>query len=519
MIRLGIDMKKGKMLHRKLTIRLAIILVAGLTGAGAAALDVEYVGSIVEGLHSPTSVVAGEEFVAVLDPYAGNLSLFSPDGPVVRKIHLQGAAHSLTRIAFQTYAFCDRARKTVAAYDFAADRQFDYLDMQTGLIDPVDLVLDGSSLHVLDAGNSAIVIFDENRIPIDIISLKDETGTNLRFASSFAYDAGGKSYYVFDQTNSRICRFDIEGKYLGSLASFGSGEGRITRGGDIELTSYGQILVTDRYQGRVGIFGSDGDFLGFFGAHQNDRPSLSIPTGISIDENGLVYVASTMGASVAVYYLPPIVTEAELLTVMQHYPEDGAEISAKNLTLEAYIEAYQAAEQITGFEFQIYDNESAVTPLDESMLIDPDSHIDLPGGRQRVSAYWTPGFDFKEQINYRWRSRVHTVDTVGEWSALKSFYVTALPRHYRLDQNVPNPFNPETRISYTLADESDVVLEVIDLLGRKVRTLVQDRLPAGDYQVIWDGTDNEGRQTASGIYFYRIQSGEFSQSRKMVLLK
>ena len=507
------------MLPRKLKIYLAVLVGAALGSANAAAFEVDYVDAIVEGLHAPTSIAAGGEYVAVLDPYIGNLSLFSPDGPVVRKIHLSGDAYSLTRIASRTYAFCDRARRNIGVYDFNSDRQYDYLDMQTGLINPVDLIFNGNVLKVLDAGNSTIAVFDDNRTMIDLISLKDETGSRLRFASSFVFDAGRRIYYVLDQTKSRICRFDAEGAYLGSLASFGSGEGCITRGGEIELTANGQIMVTDRFQGRVGVFEPNGEFMGFFGTESENLMGLAIPTGISVDENGLVYVASTMGAGVAVFYLTAMTSDAELLNVMQAYPEDGAEISANGLTLEASVEAYHAAEQVTGFEFQIYDDEISKVPLIGSSTISPKSHVELPGGRQRVITVWTPDYEFEERTDYFWRSRVRTIDTVGQWSALKTFSIAGLPRQYRLDQNAPNPFNPETRISFTLGDEGDVLLEVIDLLGRKVRTLVEDRLPAGSHEVIWDGTDHEGRQVASGIYFYRIHAGEFSQSRKMVLLK
>jgi DNA-binding beta-propeller fold protein YncE len=284
--------------------------------AGASALDVEYIGSIEEGLHTPTSIVAGEDMVAVLDPYVGSISFFSPDGPVIRKIHLSGDAHSLTRLSGQLYAFCDRARNVVVTYDYINDRQYDELDTESGLSNPVDIAYDGSQLLVLDAGNSAIFIFDENRSLQKIVALSDDNGEKLKYASSFIYDTRGQQYYVMDQTQSRICRFDDNGNFLGSLARFGAGDGEITRAGEIELTTDGRIIVTDRFQGRVAVFSIDGRFLGDFGGGQSGETPLAIPTGISIDENGLLYVVSSMGASISIFHLPQIPDDADLVTIV-----------------------------------------------------------------------------------------------------------------------------------------------------------------------------------------------------------
>ena len=95
----------------------------------------------------------------------------------------------------------------------------------------------------------------------------------------------------------------------------------------------------------------------------------------------------------------------------------------------------------------------------------------------------------------------------------------ALPGDYVLSQNYPNPFNPTTRISYRVPTRSEVTLRVYDILGREVTTLVNEIQSAGTYSVVWDGTDAEGRRTASGIYLYRLTAGDFSRTRKMILLK
>lgn len=94
-----------------------------------------------------------------------------------------------------------------------------------------------------------------------------------------------------------------------------------------------------------------------------------------------------------------------------------------------------------------------------------------------------------------------------------------MPAQFALGQNYPNPFNPATRIAYEVPTNTAVRLEVFNLLGRKVRTLVDEGQAAGVYSVTWDGTTDAGTTVATGVYVYRLQAGSFSQSRTMVLLQ
>jgi len=95
----------------------------------------------------------------------------------------------------------------------------------------------------------------------------------------------------------------------------------------------------------------------------------------------------------------------------------------------------------------------------------------------------------------------------------------ALPEEYILFQNYPNPFNPETTIQFALPEESFVTLQVYNIAGQLIRTLKSEKLPAGYYRVCWDGKDDNGREMSSGVYFYRIVAGEFTQAKRMILLK
>jgi hypothetical protein len=95
----------------------------------------------------------------------------------------------------------------------------------------------------------------------------------------------------------------------------------------------------------------------------------------------------------------------------------------------------------------------------------------------------------------------------------------AKARAYRLSPAWPNPFNPSTTINYSLKKGGFSELTVYDVAGRRVRTLVNGFVPAGEHEVAWNGKDDNGRQTASGVYFYRFRSGGFEETRKMVLLR
>lgn len=95
----------------------------------------------------------------------------------------------------------------------------------------------------------------------------------------------------------------------------------------------------------------------------------------------------------------------------------------------------------------------------------------------------------------------------------------ALPLAYSLEQNYPNPFNPSTSIRFSLGQRSPVNLTIYNTLGRRVTTLVDEQLPAGEHLAQWDGTDASGHTVASGLYLYRLDAGEFTEGRKMLLVK
>nr|MBN2278701.1 T9SS type A sorting domain-containing protein [candidate division Zixibacteria bacterium] len=94
-----------------------------------------------------------------------------------------------------------------------------------------------------------------------------------------------------------------------------------------------------------------------------------------------------------------------------------------------------------------------------------------------------------------------------------------LPATFNISQNYPNPFNPQTNIEYSLPTRSQVNIDIYNILGQKVRTLVDKSQPAGEYRIIWDSNDDSGIKVSTGIYFYRFQAGEYVETKKMLLIK
>ena len=90
---------------------------------------------------------------------------------------------------------------------------------------------------------------------------------------------------------------------------------------------------------------------------------------------------------------------------------------------------------------------------------------------------------------------------------------------YWLNQNYPNPFNPSTRISYEVAKDGHVKIVVYDRLGKEVVTLVNEHRPSGKHFAEWDGRDAQGLQVASGLYFYRMWSGFFTATKRMLYVR
>ncbi|MFQ5771851.1 MAG: T9SS type A sorting domain-containing protein, partial [bacterium] len=97
--------------------------------------------------------------------------------------------------------------------------------------------------------------------------------------------------------------------------------------------------------------------------------------------------------------------------------------------------------------------------------------------------------------------------------------IVTKPGQFHWWQNYPNPFNPSTFIRFEVVESAPVILEIYNILGRKIRTLLNENKLAGEYTVQWDGKNDVGADMASGVYIMRLTAGNFVNSIKMVKLK
>ncbi len=148
---------------------------------------------------------------------------------------------------------------------------------------------------------------------------------------------------------------------------------------------------------------------------------------------------------------------------------------------------------------------------------------DLNGAGYPLRTFWVGhSFQYIRDVQLGWLVRnifVRKVMDLFEQEVSWDFVDTELPKATALSRNFPNPFNPVTRLKFALKEKGPVSLRVYDVSGRLVRVLVDEVREAGSYEAVWDGTNDEGRGIASGIYFCRMEAGEYERTLKMVLLK
>ncbi len=144
-----------------------------------------------------------------------------------------------------------------------------------------------------------------------------------------------------------------------------------------------------------------------------------------------------------------------------------------------------------------------------------DSGNMVPGG--------TFSFTFSSVGEYPYVCTIHPsmtgTITVESLTSVEDDNAGATPKSFDVSQNYPNPFNPVTNIPYSLSSRTRVTIEVFNVAGQRVSTLLDREQSAGQHMVTWDGTNTNGGQVPSGVYMYRIATDLGSETRKMVLIK
>ena len=136
----------------------------------------------------------------------------------------------------------------------------------------------------------------------------------------------------------------------------------------------------------------------------------------------------------------------------------------------------------------------------------------------RITELWLDSYfgggETSPQTQYVYYDNVSVATTEGD---LKP--VVAQPRAYVLHDNYPNPFNPETTISFLVPQPAPVKIDIYNVMGQQIATLLNSTVETGYHEATWNGTDRSGKRVADGVYFYRMEADGYVQSRKMLLLK
>ena len=134
-----------------------------------------------------------------------------------------------------------------------------------------------------------------------------------------------------------------------------------------------------------------------------------------------------------------------------------------------------------------------------------------------------PSGKLNPATTYYWRVQGVNSFGNGPWSTAWSFFTvitgisqlgTEIPKEFKLYENYPNPFNPTTKIKFDLQKASQTAITIYDITGKEVETLINENLSAGKYELQWDGINK-----SSGVYFYRINTNEFTDIKRMILIK
>ena len=296
------------------------------------------------------------------------------------------------------------------------------------------------------------------------------------------------------------------------------------------------------------------DFLAFVAAYGSSEGDENYNLQADVDDDGDVdlqdylefissYGSTAVGPSTKPLVLLPGINEnAEFLLSLGSERVIAGELVAVDVSL-ANVEALMGYGFALNYETDKFEFVS-VAPADEDLLkstggetlfhhIVADGQVTVANGVYNGTAISGGGdvvrFVFRVLYEFEDNARFEIADgLVFDPSQLQNPALVAgvlelqsTPREFALHQNFPNPFNPDTTIKYDLAESADITLQIYNVLGQVVRTLVvSEAQNAGRYQIRWNGMDDRGVPVSSGVYFYRISAdGKFQNVRKLMLLK
>ena len=513
---------RGLSIVRRIVVVVPIVCLLCVAGSRPAAgsLEVAHVATISEGLAAPMSLVLYPEGIAVLEPYADRIVLYGDSGIKTKQIDIAGDAMGLCRLSGSVYLFCDRSMKQVVEVDVRTGSTGTFLGSNADLIDPIDLFVDGGNGYILDAGKSEIVVLTiEDRTVVGRIPLILPDGAPIGGASCFtAVRAPDLRFYVFEQLTSTVHLFDLAEGHVGSFCSYGAAAGKVTRGGDVAWSAQGYLYVSDRYQGRVAVFDGAGRFVGEIDLSRFLDADLLVPTGLAVDADGLLYVASTEAGRIDVFSIGASQDPDYPFALTLGMPAEDDTVAADQVRFDVTLSGVARWCDAALLDFRVLAS-TDTNDVHCSTLNREPAEKDCTESQSNLRFTWEPETPFVEGNPYWWQVRVRSDDWSGAWTSLNQFEVGRSSIRFALEQNHPNPFRGGTHLVFRAPSATHAQVRVFSVSGRLIWERVVSVAHSGRHDLYWPGRDGDGNRVAPGLYFFRVDLGDETKSRKMLMMR
>lgn len=233
-----------------------------------------------------------------------------------------------------------------------------------------------------------------------------------------------------------------------------------------------------------------------------------IDTTCTDPNNHLLMVRAAGGAAPGLTYSAGVVCVGEC--AIAAVDEGSMMPTAASVDGDTVTYSWDPVSGATSYTIQIGFDANLSSILTEATVSFPTFQYVVPG--DFTDTYWRVRANLADACSSDWTNSFKYTD-------VKNVTGELIPESYTLSQNYPNPFNAGTVIDFTMKNSGHVKLEVFNILGQSVVTLVDADKSAGVYSVSWDGTDSRGHAVPSGMYFYRLNADNFKEVKKMTLLK
>ncbi len=432
----------------------------------------------------------------------GTLFMAQPSGGVSVKVDLGYTTRLL-------YVFCEKAFNRLTIFT---------MNEEAGMRNPVGPIraygLELAPAHFRISGRPGSFT-----LPYQGQAEKEHFSQPVDIAISSAgryYDPEIDFIYVVDQGNMRIVklRYDVSLDSLIWVDSFGSEVLEMPTA--IDYADYGDsdpenddILVTDGMRAKIFRFSRHGHYEFSYGGWHSTFGGIWYPTGIAVSASdslsNVIYITDSYAHRVMRLISIP---DGPIYPDIWHvFPLDT----------NRYVKGVDTDKDGNVYVIDNFTHEIVVFTPDLATI------IATYGGKGH-----DPGFFFYPNDIYLDNNEIIVCEKWGSRSGIQSVNLNTvksapsepeIPSSFFLYQNYPNPFNSTTVIEFDVPKNALTLLEVYNFLGQRVAVLLDETLEAGPHKVIWDGRNSTEQKVSSGVYIYRIISGEMQSSRKLVLLK